>query len=437
MNTKKLEFKSRNQIEEVQVKYLKEAVKYASKHSPFYKKKLNKKTSLINSMKKLSDIQKLPITTKAQIQKDNRKFFCKGGDDIIEIVSTTGTTGEAVFIALTGSDLSRLALNEERSFLCAGVTKKDIFHIAVTLDNLFMAGMAYYLGITQLGATVFRAGMRNVKKQSQLIQQLAPTGIVTVPSFLLKLADAIKEEGGNPRKSTIKKALLVGESIREQDFSLNSLGTLISKKWPVDLYSTYGNSECGISFCECKEKAGGHEHPDLIISEILDDNSNPVPDGETGELVLTTLQAKGMPLLRYKTGDVTFKLTEKCKCGRKSSRIGPILGRKAQMMKFKGVKVYPKTIENAVLNTSGVHNYIIEAYTGDDYSDRIVVKIGCERKNKKIKEAVLKSIEAYARVTPEVKIVSIKEVDWLRTEGGSKRKMRIFIDNRKNGENYD
>jgi len=260
---------------------------------------------------------------------------------------------------------------------------------------------------------------------------LSPTGIVTVPSFILRLADAIKEENLSSRKNTIRKAVLVGECIREQDFSLNRLGMLISKKWPVDLYSTYGNSECGISFCECKEKVGAHEHSDLIISEILDDNDNPVSDGEIGELVLTTLQTRGMPLLRYKTGDVTFKLTEKCGCGRNSSRIGPILGRKAQMMKFKGVKVYPKTIENAVLSTAGVNNHVIEVYTGDDYLDKVIVKIGCKRKTKKIKEEVLKNIEAYARVTPEVELMSVKEVDWLMTEGGNRRKMRMFIDNRK------
>ncbi len=437
MDTKKLEFKSRAHIEKAQVEYLKETIKYVTKHSPFYKKRLSKMTSLVKSIKNLNDIQKLPITTKNQIQKNNRKFFCDGVDDIVEIVSTTGTTGKAVFIALTASDLNRLALNEERSFYCAGVTKKDKFHIAVTLDNLFMAGMAYYLGITQLGATVFRAGMRNVKKQEQLIQQLTPTGIVTVPSFLLKLADAIEGEGGNPRKSSIKKALLVGESIRNEDFSLNRLGSLISKKWPVDLYSTYGNSECGISFCECKEKTGGHEHPDLIISEILDDDDNPVPDGTIGELVLTTLQSRGMPLLRYKTGDITFKLTGKCKCGRNSSRIGPILGRKAQMMKFKGVKLYPKTIENAVLSIKGVHNHIVEAYTGDNYTDKIVVKIGCKRKHKRIKEEVLRKIEAHARVTPEVELVSIKEVEWLQTNGENRRKIRMFIDNRQHGANYD
>jgi len=431
MNTKKLEFKSKAQIENIQVEYLKETMKYALKYSPFYQKKLKKKTSLIKGIKKLEDIQKLPVTTKTQIQKNNRAFFCEGKENIIEIVSTTGTTGEAVFIPLTESDLNRLALNEQRSFYCAGVTKKDIFHIAVTLDNLFMAGVAYYRGITQLGATVFRAGMRNVKKQSRLIQQLSPTGIVTVPSFILRLADAIKEENLSSRKNTIRKAVLVGECIREQDFSLNRLGMLISKKWPVDLYSTYGNSECGISFCECKEKVGAHEHSDLIISEILDDNDNPVSDGEIGELVLTTLQTRGMPLLRYKTGDVTFKLTEKCGCGRNSSRIGPILGRKAQMMKFKGVKVYPKTIENAVLSTAGVNNHVIEVYTGDDYLDKVIVKIGCKRKTKKIKEEVLKNIEAYARVTPEVELMSVKEVDWLMTEGGNRRKMRMFIDNRK------
>lgn len=427
MQNKTFEFKTEKAIIEEQLKGLKAMVRYVTKNSPFYKKIIGIKD---NKIKSLEDIQKFPITSKEDLQKHNSNFFCVAQKDIAEIISTTGTTGEFVFVALTKSDLKRLALNEVYSFSCAGATTQDTFHIAVTLDNLFMAGMAYYLGITQLGATAYRVGMHNIKKHIFLIQKLKPTGIVTVPSFLLQLCQGIEEEGIDLSSLSIKKALLVGESIRDKNFKLSGIGALIEKHWPLELYSTFGHTETAISFCECKYHKGAHEHPDLIISEILDDRGNVVNEGESGELVLTTLQAQGMPLLRYRTGDITFKITEKCKCGRNSSRIGPILGRKAQMIKYKGTKLYPRAIENALACIDGVHNYVIEVFTGDNFSDKIVVKIGCDKQTEKIKKSVCTQIETYARVTPEIELLSTGEVEMIRTEDGRHRKPRTFIDHR-------
>ena len=294
--------------------------------------------------------------------------------------------------------------------------------------------MAYYLGITRLGASVYRAGMYNVKRHIELIKKLKPTGIVTVPSFLVKLIEGLCKQGIDPSTLSVQKALLVGDSIRDNNFSLNPLGSLITKSWPIELYSTYGNSEGGISFCECSKHTGCHEHPDLIISEILDDNGKPVAEGQLGELVLTTLQNKGMPLLRYCTGDITFKLISTCSCGRNSSRIGPILGRKAQMMKFKGVKIYPKLLENALINIDGVSNYVIECLTGDDFSDRIIVRIGCDKPDKSLKQRVCSHIQAYAKVAPEVELMPAEEVENLQTQGGTRRKPRIFIDRRQHAQ---
>lgn len=422
-----LEFKSKSLIAKEQLRGLREILRYIAKNSPFYKEALGVKYTAIKS---LDDICKLPITTKEDLQRYGRDFYCVAQEDIAEFVSTTGTTGEFVFIALTKKDLQRLAKNEVYSFSCAGAVKQDTFHIAVTLDNLFMAGMAYYSGIVQLGATAYRVGMHNIKKHIFLIQKLKPTGIVTVPSFLLQLCRGIEEEGINPSSLSIKKALLVGESIRDKDFKLSGIGALIKKYWSLELYSTFGNSEAEISFCECRYHRGAHEHPDLIISEILDDGGNTVREGEAGELVLTTLQTQGMPLLRYKTGDITFKITEKCKCGRNSSKIGPILGRKAQMIKYKGTKLYPKVIENAISHIDGVHNYVIEVFIGDDFSDKIIVKVGCDRHNEKLKKSICAHIEAHARVTPEVVLMSVGEVEMLRTDNGRHRKPRAFIDHR-------
>lgn len=430
MLKKALEFRKKEIIENEQSSLLQEMVDYVCKCSRFYKMMFRKKKIWHKDIKSIHDLAILPLTKKEQLQKFNRSFFCVGNKEIADIVSTTGTTGEPVLIVLTKSDLQRLTRNEAYSFSCAGATEKDIFHLAVTLDNMFMAGIAYYLGIIELGASVYRAGMHNIKRQILLLKQLKPTGIMTVPSFLLQLGKAIREEKIRPSALSVKKALLVGESIRDQDFSLSGIGELLYKTWPLDLYSTFGNSETAISYCECRYKRGAHEHPDLIITEIIDENGNVMPDGKPGELVLTTLQTQGMPLLRYCTGDITFKITERCACGRESARIGPILGRKAQMLKYKGTKVYPKAIESAIASIEGVDNYVIEAFTGDDFSDKIVVKVGCKKKCNSLRQALCTHIEAHARVTPIVELVSKQEVEALQSDNGKNRKLRTFIDHR-------
>jgi phenylacetate-CoA ligase len=425
-----LEFKSKEAIENEQFFRLRETIQYASRHSPFYKRMFEKEKIRPIDIKSLQDLAMLPLTKKEQLQKYNSSFYCVDKKEVADIISTTGTTGEPVFIVLTKYDLQRLALNEAYSFSCAGATANDIFHLAVTLDNLFMAGIAYYLGITELGAGVYRAGMHNIKRQIRLVHKLKPTGIMTVPSFLLQLGKEISNEGISPSSLSVKKALLVGDSIRDQNFHLKGIGELLQKAWPLDFYSTFGNSEAAISYCECRFKHGGHEHPDLIISEIIDENGNAVPDGEMGELVLTTFQTQGMPLLRYCTGDITFKINRPCACGRKSARIGPILGRKVHMLKYKGTKVYPKAIENSVACIDGVNNYVIEVFTGDDFSDKIVVKIGSIKKNASFKNLICAQIEAHTRVTPIVKLVSAAEVYSLQSGNGKDRKPITFIDHR-------
>lgn len=427
---KALEFKPKRTIENEQVRLLRETVGYVNRNSPFYKNMLQKSKIRYTDIKSLRDLEAVPLTKKEHLQKYNHSFYCVGKKEIADIVATTGTTGEPVFIILTKHDLERLALNEVYSFSCAGATANDIFHLAVTVDNLFMAGIAYYLGIIKLGAGVYRAGMHNIKRQILLLQKLRPTGIMTVPSFLLQLGKEIRDEKVNPLSLSVKKALLVGDSIRDRDFRLSGIGELLQKTWPLDFYSTFGNSEAAISYCECRFKRGGHEHPDLIITEIVDENGDVVPDGEMGELVLTALQTRGMPLLRYCTGDMTFKIAEPCSCGRNSSRIGPIMGRKAQMLKYKGTKVYPKTIENAIAGIDGVNNYVVEAFTGDDFSDKVVIKVGSKKKSESFKRLLCAQIAANARVSPIVKLTSSHEVYLLQSDNGKNRKPKTFIDHR-------
>lgn len=425
-----LEFRSVKTIASEQAGLLREMVSYAAKRSAYYKKVLLKNKVGSADIRSVHDLSRIPLTRKEDLQKNNKSFFCADKNETADIVATTGTTGEPVFIVLTKHDLRRLARNEAYSFSCAGADAADLFHLSITLDNLFMAGIAYYSGIVELGAGVYRAGMHNIKRQLQLMRKLKPTGIMTVPSFLLQLGQENLKEGFSPSTLSVKKALLVGDSIRDRDLRLNGLGKLIQKTWPLDLYSTFGNSETAISYCECKFKQGAHEHSDLIITEIIDEMGSPVPDGELGELVLTTLQTQGMPLLRYCTGDITFKIAGPCACGRNSSRIGPILARKAHMLKFKGTKVYPKTIENAIADIDGVRSYVIEAFTGDDFSDKITIKVGSTKKSKTFERSIREKIKAIARVTPKVELVSAEEVSALQSDNGKCRKPRTFIDRR-------
>lgn len=428
--------KAPKDISTIQGELLKETVSCLYKNSPFYRKRLVYPPD-ING---IEDISRLPLTTKEDLQRDNWGFLCGPRNNLSEIVATTGTTGAHVFIGLTKKDMERLAENEKRCFSYTGVTPDDLFLLSVTMDNLFIAGMAYYSGLQRLGAGVIRMGPHSPKRQLELIQGLKPTGIVAVPSFIIAIYKQAEKDNINLEESSLKKIVLIGEAIRNQDFSSNTLGKMVEKASFVESFSTYGITEAQVAFCECREHKGLHSHPDLVYPEIVDDNGNVLKDWETGELVVTTFQIEGMPLLRYRTGDITFKLTERCDCGRTSARIGPIIGRKAQKLKIKGTTVYPKAIENALLEIDGIENYVIEAYTGDDQADHVIVKVGIsqgsgirgqgsESKSQNLRDAVCENIKAKARVTPHIEIMLPQEVEKILYEGG-RRKPMTFIDRR-------
>src|SRR3972149_431338 len=225
--------KDTSEIAGIQAALLKETVSYLYKNSPFYRKKLVR----LPDIKSIEDITKLPITTKDDLQKDNWGFLCVPKNNLSEIVATTGTTGAHVFIGLTKKDLERLAENEKRGFFFTEVTQDDLFLLSVTMDNLFIAGMAYYSGLQRLGAAVVRIGPHSPKKQIELIQTLHPTGIVAVPSFLTAVYKQAEKDGVQLEKSSLKKAVLIGESIRNPDFSSNTLGKMVEKFNTIECFS--------------------------------------------------------------------------------------------------------------------------------------------------------------------------------------------------------
>ncbi|KPK02384.1 MAG: hypothetical protein AMK71_02440 [Nitrospira bacterium SG8_35_4] len=401
-------------------------------NSAFYRKLYDDHGVVPSDIRGLDDLSTLPFTTRQDIEKDNWGFLSIDRKDSAELVSTTGTTGNPVYVAMTSHDLERLAYNEEKSFTYAGAEKGDLFFIDVTCDNLFIAGIAYYSGLIRLGASVVRVGPQNMARQFDLIKKLKPRGVVAVPSFMAQMARRALEHGVDTKKLGLQKIVLIGDSVRNDDFSLNPLGGLISEAFGNIFCSTYGITEGQVSFCECLQRQGLHSHPDLVFAEIVDDDGKSLNDGESGELVLTTLQIEGMPLVRYKTGDITYKLSAPCGCGRNSVRIGPVLGRKHQRLKYKGVTLYPKTIENAILDVDDVVNYQIEASTGEDHTDHVLIRVGSERNDSMFRSELTDKLRSKARVSPEIKLMNPEEITARQFEGGS-RKAVTFLDLRNSG----
>lgn len=423
---------SQDRVQDIQGELLAETVDRVYQGSKYYREAFDRRGLKASDMRRLDDLEKLPFTDRADLEKKNWDFLSVDRKGIAELVSTTGTTGEPVTIALTRNDLERLAYNEEKSFTTAGAEKGDLFHLAVTCDNLFIAGIAYYSGLMRLGASVVRIGPQNIIRHLDLIRKYRPRGIVAVPTYVIHMARRANERGIDAKQLGLEKVVLIGDSIRNEDFSLNSLGYLLENAFGRIYFSTYGITEGQVSFCECHLGEGLHSHPDLILAEIIDENGRSLPDGETGELVLTTLQIEGMPLIRYRTGDITFKISAPCKCGRTSPRIGPITGRKYHRLKFKGVTLYPKNIENAIIGLEGVVNYQIDVFTGDDHTDDILLKIGTYRNDRAFKHELIDSLRAKARVSPKVQLKSPEELNEMLFKGGS-RKPIIFNDLRNSG----
>ena len=228
------------------------------------------------------------------------QILCVPREQIVDYITTSGTLGDPVTFAMSDKDLDRLAYNEALSFACAGGKQGDIFQLMTTIDKRFMAGLAYFLGIRKLGASIIRVGNGIPELQWDTIQRISPNAIICVPSFILKIIKYAEENGIDYRNSSIKKAICIGENIKETDFSLNLLGQTIKKKWDIELYSTYASTEMATTFTECGCGQGGHHHPELIITELLDEQGNPVAEGEVGELTVTTLGVEAMPLVRFK-----------------------------------------------------------------------------------------------------------------------------------------
>ena len=368
-------FPQADQIKTLQERKLRELLEYVAQHSPFYKELLAREHIAAGSIRTLEDLSRIPTTNKSDLQTRNNDFLCVPREKIAEYTATSGTLGSPVTIALTDGDLARLAENEYNSFVCADGSAAETYQLMLTLDRQFMAGIAYYSGLRKLGAGIIRVGPGVPALQWETIQRLKPTTLVVVPSFLLKLIRYANDRHIDLGSSSVKKAICIGENIRNQDFSLNILGRKITESWDIKLYSTYASTEMQTAFTECGAGKGGHLQPELLIVELLDEHDQPVTPGTPGEVTITTLGIEGMPLLRYKTGDICTWSDDPCSCGRRTLRLSPIIGRRQQMIKYKGTTLYPPALFDLLGEMEDVLDFAVEVYSNEVGLDEVLLHI--------------------------------------------------------------
>lgn len=418
------EFRPSDEITARSLRAVRNHVKHAREVSPWYRDALaGVDIDAIVSLEQFAEV--VPCTAKADVVSHLSAFTAARPELVSETVVTSGSTGKPLVFPMTASDLERLAFNEALSFHGIGVKPGDRVQVLTSLDRLFMAGMAYYRGLTLLGANTARIGVLPIEMQQHYLELLKPSVLVGVPSFLRRLALDLSKRGFDIRSAGISSLACIGESIRGEDMKLNALGASLESLYGAKVYSTYGNTEVSVAYCECTAQNGGHAHPELAYTEIVDDAGRPLPDGTPGELVVTPLGVEGMPLVRYRTGDITFRMSEPCACGRNSARIGPILARKSQMIKVKGTSIYPLTVTNALDEIDGLDDYVVVIEGDDALSDQVSLHVVT---TPAMVVPIANHVRARCRVSFPVLVSNAPSLNALRAD--SRKKVRI-IDMRK------
>ena len=276
------------------------------------------------------------------------------------------------------------------------------------------------------GAAAIRNGLNTLESHAEVISALRPENIIGVPSFLAKLGRYLADAGIDG--SCVQRLICIGEPARTRKMELTPRGAKLEGFWPGAVHSTYASSEIVTSFTECSAQCGGHPPADLAVVEILDEAGNRVPDGEVGEVTVTPLQVTGMPLVRFRTGDVSFIIPEPCPCGRGTLRLGPVLGRKAQMLKVRGTTLFPGAFFNVLDGIPGVIEYYMEV-RGTALSDEITICVAC--REGETPESLGVAEKLYGRTRIHVPVVAVDAAAARQRVFGTSRKPVRFFDLRK------
>lgn len=368
---KDIEAMPRKQIEELQLKRLKWLVQYCSDNIPFYNKRLSEAGITAEKIKSISDIQYIPYTTKEDIR-DTYPFglFGQPLKKIVRIHASSGTTGKPTVVGYTKQDIENWSDCMARLCAAAGATDEDIVQIAFGY-GLFTGALGLHYGLEKLGATVVPTSSGNTEKQIMLMQDFKTTALVSTPSYAQYIGELAREMGVIDNIH-LKLGLLGSEGCTEE------MRTQIEKSLNLFATDNYGMSELmgpGVSG-ECYLRCGMHINEDHFLPEIINSKTLEVlPRGEVGELVITTLTKEGIPMLRYRTKDITKIDYEPCECGRTFARMAKVMGRSDDMLKIRGVNVFPSQIESVLMKFDRIAPHYQLVVTRANYSDHLEVKV--------------------------------------------------------------
>jgi len=426
---KDVETINRKKLEAFQLAELKDTI-IRSEKSYYYNKLFKEKNLSANLIKSLEDIQKFPFTTKDDLRENwPYGFIAVPKDELVRMHSSSGTTGRATVVFHTASDIAVWSNLLARCMFMAGMRKSDVFQNMMTY-GLFTGGLGFHYGAEKIGALVIPAGAGNSKRQIQLMMDFETTVVHIIPSYALHLSTVFTELNFDPRKDTkVKIAFLGAEPHTEK------MRRKIEEIYGYKAFNSYGLSEMngpGVAF-ECPHQDGMHIWEDSFLVEIIDPKTlEPVADGEEGELVMTSLQKEGMPLLRYRTKDLTRIIPGECPCGRTHRRIERIKGRSDDMLILKGVNIFPMQIEKKLMEIPDVGTNFLIILDRADFNDSMTVKVEVNKKYfvgdikqlESLRKKIAEELKGELLITPKIDLVEPDSIP--KGEGKAVR----VIDNR-------
>ena len=423
MFSPEIETMPREKIREMQLERLKHIVRYAYENVPMYKERFDKIGLKPEHIRTLKDIEKIPYTTKDDLR-DNYPFklLAVPMKKIIRIHASSGTTGKPITCGYTRADLDNWSTCIARILTMAGATDEDIFHVAFGY-GLFTGGFGLHYGIEKLGATVVPVSSGNTERQIMLLKDFGATALIATPSYAMYLAETAKKLGVLGDLKLRLVCMGAEASTAEMHEALHQ----ILGAFPTENYGLTEVGGPGVSG-ECREKAGMHINEDMYYPEIVNIEENrALSEGEQGELVLTTLTKEGMPILRYRTKDITSLTYEPCKCGRTTARMARVVGRTDDMLIIRGVNVFPSQIESVLMampELGKMYEIIVDRV---NYMDTIEVRVEVGDASlltdySKLEELVAK-IKHKLRVVVQldVKVKLVEPFSIKRAEGKVKR----------------
>ncbi|MGD9948906.1 MAG: phenylacetate--CoA ligase family protein [Desulfobulbus sp.] len=421
---------AREDLEQLQLERLQSTLNRVGTNVPFYKKKFDQIKFNCDDIRSLDDLRRLPFTEKQDLR-DNYPYglFAVPLRDVVRVHSSSGTSGQATVVGYSRNDIKTWSNLVARVITAAGVTKNDVIQIAFGY-GLFTGGFGLHYGAELVGTSVIPISAGNTKRQIQIMQDFKTTALVCTPSYALVLADAMMDMGINPNGLSLRYGLFGGEPWSE------AMRQEIHQKLGIIATDNYGLSEVmgpGVAG-ECQECNGLHINEDHFLLEILDPKTfEPVPEGEIGELVITTLTKEAFPMIRYRTRDLTRFLPGTCACGRTLKRMQRVMGRSDDMLIIKGVNVFPMQIEKVLFEVEGTEPHYQIIVERENNADKITVMVEVVesiffdemKKQRKVVDIIKSRLASELGVKVDVKLVEEKSLE--RSEGKAKR----VIDRRK------